>query len=81
MSRERVENNFRDVLSKDGTYSTHIGKKTAERTKRYCRLKNMNVTKFVEKCINDALDVLEEEYLQEKTQQELIEIIKKGIWL
>lgn len=60
--RERVENNCRNVSSKDGGFSPHIGKATAERLTKYCRNANMNRTKFVEKCINERLDVLENEY-------------------
>lgn len=75
--RERVENNCRNVSSKDGGFSPHIGKATAERLTKYCRNANMNRTKFVEKCINERLDVLENEYYFSLSKEELVALLVK----
>ena len=73
--RERVENGYRNAISKDGSFSPHIGKTTTERLTRYCKMRNINRTKFVEECVNNRLDVLEEEYLQGLTKEELIAMV------
>lgn len=78
MRKERNETNFRNTVSNDGTFSPHIGKTTTERLTKYCKLRNINRTKFVESCINTSLDTLEEEYLHGLSKEELISIIKNG---
>lgn len=75
MRKDRIETNCRNVRSKDGSFSPHIGKTTAERLARYCRLKNINKTKFVEQCINERLDGLEREYYETLSKDELIGLI------
>lgn len=74
---KRTENGFREVQSYDGSFSPHIGRKTAERLTRMCRLLNKNRTRFVEECINEALDRLEQEYLNGLSKEVLIEMIKQ----
>lgn len=76
MRKERIEENCRNVKSKDGTYSPHIGKATAERLTKYCHNVKANRTKFVEKCINERLDVLENEYYESLSKEELINMLK-----
>lgn len=73
--RERKEENFRNINSKNGSYSVHIGKTTAERLKEYCRLTNKNKKKFVEECINKQLEVCEKDYYQSLTKEELVELL------
>lgn len=77
MRKERIEENCRNTKSKDGTFSPHIGRLTTERLTRYCHLKNTNRTKFVEQCINDRLDVLEREFYEALSKDELIDLILK----
>ena len=73
--RNRVENGCRGTQSKDGTFSPHIGRATAERLSKYCSLRNINKTRFVEQCINKALDQLETEYYKSLSKEELVSII------
>lgn len=73
--RERKEEAFRNVRSKDGTFSPHINKTTTERLTKYCHLTNINRTKFVQACINSQLDILEREYYESLGKSDLIAII------
>ena len=75
--KQRNEENYRNVKSRDGVFSPHISRHTAERLTRYCQSKNINKTKFVEECINKQLDVLEREYYESLTKDELINLILK----
>lgn len=75
MRKDRTETNCRNVKSKDGSFSPHIGKATAERLAKYCHLRNINKTKFVEQCINERLDDLEREYYESLTKEDLISLI------
>lgn len=75
MRKDRIDENCRNSRSKDGTFSPHISKTTAERLTKYCRLKNLNRTKFVEQCVNDRLTVLEREFYENLSKDELINII------
>lgn len=75
--KERVEDNFRNVKAKDGTFSPHIGKATTDRLTKYCHNINMNRTKFVEKCINERLDILENEYYFSLSKEELVQLLTK----
>lgn len=77
MERKRNEEKYRNVKSKDGTFSPHIGKQTTERLTKYCHIKNINRTKFVEMCINERLDVLERDFYESLTKDELIDLILK----
>lgn len=71
--RTRNEPEYRDTYSKDGTISTIIPKETAERVRRYCKAKNLNKTKFIERCCIERLDALEPELYQEMPKDVLIE--------
>lgn len=75
--RLRVEDGFRSAQSKDGTFSPHLGKTITDRVTRYCKRKNLNRTRFVEQCVNERLDVLEKEYLEGLTKEELIAMIQQ----
>lgn len=77
MKKQRNEENYRDVKSRDGGFSPHISKHTAERLTRYCQSINKNRTKFVEECINNQLDTLEQKYYESLTKEELIELLLK----
>lgn len=78
MALNRNERSFRNRSSKDGTYSPHIGGPTTERLTKYCKETNQNRTRFVEKCINERLDVLETEFYQALSKEQLIEMLMKG---
>lgn len=75
MRKERTEVGCRNAKSKDGTFSPHISKTTTERLTKFCHIKDINRTKFVEQCINDRLDVLEREFYEGLTKDELIDLI------
>ena len=74
--RERNETGCRTPVTKDGRFSPHINSATTTRLTKYCKRINMNRTKFVEECINARLDALEEEYLQNLSREELIEMVR-----
>ena len=76
MKRERNEANYRNTKSTNGEFSPKIGKTTTERLTRYCKDTNQNKTRFVERCINERLDVLETEFLNSLSKEELIELLK-----
>ena len=69
---------FINSKSKDGSLSAHISNKTAERLTRYCKATNQNRIHFIENCINAKLDVLEKEWLSNKTKEELIDLVLGG---
>lgn len=69
---------FVNSKSKDGSLSAHISNKTAERLTRYCKATNQNRIHFIENCINAQLDVLEKEWLSNKTKEELIDLVLGG---
>lgn len=73
--KTRIETGYRGVSSENGTFSPHISKKTNDRLSRYCRINNENKTKFVEYCINHTLNSLERAMYEEKSKEELIQIL------
>lgn len=75
MRKERTEVSCRNTKSKDGTFTPRINKPTAERLIRYCSLKDLNKTKFVEQCVNERLDALEREFFESMSKDELIDMI------
>lgn len=75
--KERTETNCRNSKSKDGSFSPHIGIKTASRLTKYCHITNVNRTNFVEYCINKCLDELERNYYESLSKDDLIDIILK----
>ena len=79
MRKKRNEESYRNTLSADGSFSPHISIKTSKRISAYCKLTNQNKTKFVEKCCNERLDVLETEYLISLSKEDLISIIQSHI--
>lgn len=71
----RNETEYRNVTSKSGKYSPHISQKVNKRLSRYCEIKNINKTKFVERVITEALNKLEEDMLKDMTREDLEQII------
>lgn len=74
----REQTKYRKRGRKDGRFSPNICEPTAERIRRYCEIKDINKTKFVEQCVNDRLDALEREFYDSLTKEELISIIMKA---
>lgn len=74
----RNEQKCRNTASVDGTFCPRISKQTAERLTRFCKIVDMNRTKYVEYCINAGLDVDERAVLEQKTKEELIELLLNG---
>ena len=75
--KSRNETNCRNVSSKDGSFTPHIPKETANRITRYCKITNQNKTKFVDKCMKECLDALEREILGNLSKEELIDLLIK----
>lgn len=76
--KTRNESKFRNVESQTGEFSCKIDKKTTARITRYCRLNNLNRTKFVIQILNERLDQLERDQLQGMSKDELINMIMEG---
>lgn len=78
MARGRKKNTqigFVESSQKDGGFCPHLDSVITKRLVRYCRLRNLNKTKFVTDCINAQLDVLEKEIYDSMSKEELIEIL------
>lgn len=75
--RRRNEQGYRDTKSKTGGFQPEINAATAARIAKYCKIKNINKTRFVEKCVNERLDVLEQEMFDNMTREELIAIARQ----
>lgn len=73
--RTRNETGYRNTSSKDNGLTAHIGQKTASRLSRYCKIQNINRTKFIEECVNTVLDTKEQEILLSLSKEELVNII------
>lgn len=74
-SKTRTETNCRNVNSKDGTFSPHFNVAVSERLTKYCKLTNQNRTKVAETCVMKQLDILEREFLEDKSKEELIDLL------
>lgn len=75
--RTRSEQKYRDTKSKTGVYQPNINAATAARIAKYCKINNINKTRFVEKCVNERLDVLEQEMFDNMTREELIALARQ----
>ena len=69
MNKQR---NYIDSKSKTGGFKPCINAATATRIAKYCKTNNINKTRFVEKCVNERLDTLEQEMFENMTREELI---------
>ena len=72
LMRTRNEQGYRDTKAKNGGFSPILSASTAARIAKYCKINNINKTRFVEKCVNERLDVLEQEMFDNMTREELI---------
>lgn len=75
MKKARIETGYREVETKDGGFSPHLGRKTSTRLIRYCKANNKSKTRFVEYCVNTILDSLEREMYESMSKEELIELL------
>lgn len=73
--RTRKEDGYRNVVSKAGVFSPHISAKVSTRITRYCKINNVNRTRFVEQACTELLDRLEKEMLEKMTKEELTQMI------
>ena len=73
--RTRNETKFRATESKDGRFSPKLDKATSERFIRYCKMMDLNKTITASTAINYWLDAEERKALEEKSKEELIELI------
>ena len=76
-SRRRDESGCRRTVSKEGCFSPKINKTTTARLLAYCSRVNVNKTKFVEQCVDECLDRLENEYYESLDKQELIRLLRE----
>lgn len=66
---------FKNTSSKDGCYSFHLKRELNERLTEYCRMNNLNKSKYIEKTIAERLVADEEAWLQTLSKDELVRII------
>ena len=78
MMSDKRNYEFKNSNSKDGTKSTMIYRAQAERLVAYCKLKNLNVTHYVNECIDRCLIEDYTKTLQDMSKDDLIEMIKKN---
>ena len=71
----RNETKCRKTRSRDGSISPKLNVKISERITRYCELKNINRTKFVEQCCETTLDRLEQSLYEGMSKDELIVLL------
>lgn len=74
-TRTRNETKFRTTASKDGRFSPKLDKATSERLIRYCEMMDLNKTITASTAVNYWLDAVERKTLEEKSKEELIELI------
>ena len=70
--------NYRETVPHKGQLCVHVDEKTTGRIIRYCKVKNINKTKFIADCVNKQLDQLEREALHDMSKEMLIEMILSG---
>ena len=58
-----------------GEFVAHIEPQTAKRLERYCRIKNLTKTQFVNDSVAAQLSIVEKEIYKSMTREELIEIL------
>lgn len=73
--RTRTETKCRTTASKDGRFSPKLDTATSERLIRYCKMMDLNKTTSAAIAVNYWLDAIEKKTLEEKSKEELIELI------
>ena len=71
----RNETKCRTSASKDGRFSPKLDKSTSERLIRYCEMMDLNKTTTASVAVNYYLDAIERKTLEDKTKEELIEML------
>ena len=71
----RNETKYRAIRSKDGKYSPKLDRATSDRFIRYCEMMNVNKSTTVAEAVNYYLDTVERRTLEEKSKEELIEML------
>ena len=77
MENER-DYKFKNTVSKDGRYTLHLNADLNRKVSEYCKMNNINKSKYINECISKALEKDESEYLQSLTKEELVSIIMKN---
>ena len=78
MARGRKKNTeigYVDSYEEGRGFTPHLNALDSKRIDRYCKLKNLNKTKFVSYCVNKVLDDLEKTIYESMSKEELIEIL------
>lgn len=74
--RTRNETKARNTRSKDGCFSPHLKASVSKRIQNYCLMMNKNKTQFVEDCVMEKLDVLENDLYESMSKEQLIKLLK-----
>ena len=73
--KARVETEYRDTTSANGTFCPTLNSRVTKRLVRYCKATNQSKTKFVESCIEKQLDLLERETYESMEKEELVNLL------
>lgn len=71
----RGRQGYIESTQKDGGFCPHLESPIAKRIDRYCRVNNLNKTKFVTECLDAQLRILEKDIYKDMSKEELIDLL------
>lgn len=66
---------YKNTVSKTGIYTLHINAELNKQISEYCKMKNLNKSKYLNECISKAIRSDESEFLSTLSKEELVQII------
>ena len=75
--RTRNVEKFVRTKSRDGSLSVTIEPDIAQRIRKYCRAKNLNCKKLIEKIIREEIDELDAHRFDDMSRDDLLDLIKR----
>lgn len=75
MRKQREENNYREVTSKNGEYSARIPKELNARISRYCKAKDINKKKYLVELVEEGHAKRERDFYENLSKEELVAIL------
>ena len=66
---------YKNTISKTGIYTLHINAELNKQISEYCKMKNLNKSKYLNECISKAIQNDEREFLSTLSKEELVQII------
>lgn len=71
----RGRHGYSESQNKKGEFVAHVEAPIARRLERYCSIKKLTKTQFVNDCVRAQLDTLEKDIYNSMTREELLEIL------